>query len=260
MPPAPLITLLTDFGSSDHFVAAMKGVIAAICPEARIVDITHEIAPYAILEGAWTLAEAAPCFPPGTIHIAVVDPGVGTARRPIAISANGQFFIGPDNGLLALATSAGAPLHAVEITRTDLFRHPVSSTFHGRDIFAPVAASFARGLAFSTLGQPVDSWRQLPEAIPVPNPDGSWQGIIVKVDRFGNLITNLPASIPTPWCLEGPGFTIRACSTTYENAPEGEPVLIAGSARTIEIFINKGSAMSKLRVTAGAPVIVRQCK
>src|SRR5258708_5188751 len=153
--PHPLIPLTTDFGTADHFVAAMKGVIAGIAPRARVVDITHEIPPYEILEGAFIIGEAWRCFPTGTIHVVVVDPGVGSARRPILAEAGGQFFVAPDNGVLSMIY-AGVKTKVRVITNTKLIAREVSRTFHGRDIFAPAAAHLARGVPVARFGKLID--------------------------------------------------------------------------------------------------------
>src|SRR3569623_993574 len=152
----PIITLLTDFGTSDHYVAAMKGVILGICPQAELIDITHDITPYAIAEGAYTLAQAWRCFPRGTTHLAVVDPGVGTERRAILAEEDGHRFVAPDNGLLSFILAAHPAATVRENSESRFFRDSVSSTFHGRDIFAPVSAHLARGIAPEQLGNVIN--------------------------------------------------------------------------------------------------------
>src|SRR6187200_3363812 len=188
-----IITLTTDFGLKDHFVGAMKGVILAIAPEARIIDITHEIPSYDIAEASIVLYEACRYFPPGSIHVVVVDPGVGSVRRPIAVAGerSDQLFVAPDNGVLSLVLNSGVARH---ITNSSLFHHPVSQTFHGRDIFAPVAAHLARGKPFESIGPIVTDW--------VSNsPNG--KPTVLRADKFGNLLTNVRRD------QLGTGFVIR---------------------------------------------------
>src|SRR5580658_3645904 len=153
----PILTLTTDFGASDHYVGAMKGVMLSICPQAQIVDICHDVTPFQIAEGAYVIAQAYECFPKKTVHVVVVDPGVGTARRPILVEAAGQFFIGPDNGVLCMVYSRQK--HKVRVIANETyFRKPVSATFHGRDIFAPVAAHLAAGVAPARMGKLIDDY------------------------------------------------------------------------------------------------------
>ena len=186
----PVITLLTDFGSADHYTGAMKGVILGICPDAQLVDISHEITPYAIAEAAFTLSQAWTCFPAGTVHIVVVDPGVGSARRPILVEAASHHFVAPDNGVLTMLYDA-VPAHEVrEITASRYFRQPVSRTFHGRDVFAPVAAYLANGLAAAEMGDPIGDYLRLGFSSPARTGEKTWAGTILKADHFGNLITN----------------------------------------------------------------------
>ena len=229
----PLITLLTDFGTADHYVAAMKGVILGICPEATVVDITHEIPPFSVIEGAFTLSQAWKTFPAGTIHVAVVDPGVGGERRALAAKLNGQVFIGPDNGLLSLLPMG---VSVREITAEKYFRHPVSRTFHGRDVFAPVAAHLARGGPLETLGPEIDDWVRLDLGV-----TDHGMGVILKVDRFGNLITSIPTGTNVS------EITINGSRTsgfyrTYVDAPSGQLFLVEGSAGFIEISVRQGNA------------------
>ena len=185
----PILTLTTDFGASDHYVGAMKGVILSICPQAQIVDICHDVMPFQIAEGAYVIAQAYDCFPMKTVHVVVVDPGVGTARRPILLEAAGQYFIGPDNGVLSMLYSRGK--HKVRLIANDrYFRQPVSATFHGRDIFAPVAAHVAAGIAPSRIGKPIEDYLRPEFAKPVRTGERTWSGSILKIDRFGNVVTN----------------------------------------------------------------------
>jgi hypothetical protein len=255
--PQPILTLTTDFGLSDHYVAAMKGVILGICPRAQMVDISHQVSPYEISEGAYLIAQAYPCFPRKTVHVVVVDPGVGSARRPILLEAAGQFFVAPDNGVLAMVY--GSEKHKVRLISNDkLFRHPVSRTFHGRDIFAPVAAHLAAGLPPSRAGKLIDDF--LRPAFQKPQRTGkrTWTGRILKIDRFGNIITNFHTSdFPD---LEKQNFAmhlgprqIEVLVRSYAESSPGEIFMIVGSAGYIEVSVNQGSAAKAIGCEAGAP-------
>src|SRR5450631_3340242 len=187
-----LITFTTDFGLSDHFVGVMKGVVAGIAPAARVVDISHNVAPYNVTEAAFIIAEAWPYFPKRTVHVVVVDPGVGSARRPILAEAGGHFFIAPDNGVLSMVFDA-APHKVRVISNPKFMRREISRTFHGRDVFAPVAAHLAKGAQPATFGKLIHDYVRTWSARPSPKGKDSWHGTILKVDRFGNLITNFAA-------------------------------------------------------------------
>jgi S-adenosylmethionine hydrolase len=189
----PIVTLTTDFGLRDHYVGAMKGVILGICPQAQIVDISHEVRPFQIGEGAFLIAQAYSCFAPKTVHVVVVDPGVGTTRRPILVEAAGQYFVAPDNGVLAMICAAQAH-KARAISNQRYFRQPVSRTFHGRDIFAPVAAHLAAGVPASRLGKRIDDYLRPAFLKPQRTAVSTWQGEILHIDRFGNVVTNFHAS------------------------------------------------------------------
>ncbi len=256
--PAPLITLTTDFGLTDHYVGAMKGVILSICPRARIVDISHGVSAYEIAEAAFTLAQTYGCFPRGTVHVAVVDPGVGTARRPILVEAAGQRFVAPDNGVLSLVM-ARAKYRARIITSTRYFRQPVSNTFHGRDIFAPVAAHLALGAAPARFGKRIEDCLRLDLDQPVRTGRRVWTGAILKVDHFGNMVTNFSvADFPD---LDRRAFEMAAgarridvLARNYAERAPGEAFLIAGSAGYYEISVGQGPAAKLLGCAAGAPL------
>lgn len=251
-----IVALLTDFGLRDPFVGAIKGVILSIHPECRIVDISHLIAPQDIREAAFALRSARRSFPRGTVFLCVVDPGVGGSRRPIAAEGGGQFFVAPDNGLLTLVE----PLQrVVRISDDQLFLKPVSRTFHGRDIFAPVAAHLARGRALSKIGAPVARIRRV--RIPEPIRKGNEvRGEVVRVDRFGNLVTNLrPADLPGRKGLQiriGKRRIAGLCRT-YGDVPEGTLAAVIGSDGFLEIAIRGGSAARRLKVKVGARVTAR---
>src|SRR5581483_11742407 len=192
---SPILTLTTDFGLADHYAGTMKGVLLSRCPDARIVDISHEVPPFSIYAGAYTIGQAAPYFPAGTVHVVVVDPGVGTARKAVLVEALGQRFIAPDNGVLSmiLARDKNARMH--EITNEDLWMDSRSSTFHGRDIFAPVAAAVASGEAEpSDVGPQLTRIELLADLEPEQREDGVWAGKVLSVDHFGNVITNFEAA------------------------------------------------------------------
>src|ERR1700694_3990292 len=184
-----IITLLTDFGSQDYFVGAVKGAILSINPQVIIVDITHEIPPQDIEAAAFNLLATYKDFPAATIHVAVVDPGVGSARKPILIECGEQFFVGPDNGIFSWICEREGDFRAIHLTNEDFFRHPVSATFHGRDIFAPVAAALSTGVAITEFGQKVGDYVRLDPLRPVAASDGSIEGRVIHIDRFGNCIT-----------------------------------------------------------------------
>lgn len=240
----------------------MKGVILGICPEACLVDITHEISAYEITEAAYTLAQAAPCFPRGTVHLVVVDPGVGSARRPLLAEALGFRFIAPDNGVLTMILNADPKHRAREITTEKFFRAPVSRTFHGRDIFAPAAAHLASGVAAARLGRKIEDHLRLNIARPVRTARRGWTGTILKIDRFGNVVTNFDWSTFGP--LLAQDFVIQVglrgitrLSANYSEIGSGELCAIQGSAGYIEISAREASAAAILGVAAGAPVDLR---
>jgi S-adenosylmethionine hydrolase len=258
----PIITLLTDFGSADHYAGAMKGVMLGICPDAQLVDISHEIAPYAITEAAFTLSQAWTCFPEGTVHLAVVDPGVGSARRPILAAAGGHYFAAPDNGLLTMLYDA-VPAHEIrEITVDRYFRQPVSRTFHGRDIFAPVAAHLANGVAPAEFGQQIGDYLRLSFGAPARIGHKIWAGTILKVDRFGNLITNFDSGSWLRLAAEPFEMKVGTClvarmASNYAEMDPGDPFVIDGSAGFLEVSMNRGSAGKAAGVKSGDRVEVR---
>jgi S-adenosylmethionine hydrolase len=254
--PKPILTLTTDFGLSDHYVGAMKGVILGICPQAQIVDITHEVRPYQITEGAFLIAQAYRCFPGKTVHVVVVDPGVGTARRPILMEAAGQYFIAPDNGVLAMIYAREK--HKMRLISNDrYFRKPVSHTFHGRDIFAPVAAHLCAGVSPAKIGKPIQDYLRPAFEKPVRSGKHTWTGQILKIDRFGNIVTNFRAEdFPT---LERQNFTmtvgpheISILTRNYAEAGPSELFVIVGSSEYLEISVNQGSAAKQIGCEEGA--------
>jgi S-adenosylmethionine hydrolase len=257
-----IITLLTDFGLEDGYVAAMKGVIAGIAPDADVVDVTHLIPPQDVASGRFRLLTITPYFPPGTVHLAVVDPGVGTRRRAVAVrSTSGSLLVGPDNGLLLGALEADPAVAAVELSEPRFWRTPApSATFHGRDVFAPVAAHLARGVALELLGPavPPDSLVtvELPPWRPVP---GGAEGAVQAMDRFGNLISNVPGTVLSgggAWTASLAGRTVTGRGT-YGDVPPGEALALVGSHGFVEIAVRQGSARNTLEASIGVAVAIR---
>jgi S-adenosylmethionine hydrolase len=252
----PLITLTTDFGSADHFVGTMKGVILRLCPQAAIVDISHEITPFEIPEAGFVIAQAYPYFPKKTVHVVVVDPGVGTLRRPILAEAAGQYFVAPDNGVLSMVYAREK--HKVRvITAEKLFLRPLSQTFHGRDVFAPVAAHLARGLSPAQCGSLIQDYLRSEFDRPTRTGKRYWTGRILKIDRFGNLITNFPADEFSalerrPFEMTIGPHRIRHLVHSYAEGDYGELVLIAGSTGFLEIASNQASAAKITGCAVGA--------
>lgn len=260
-----LISLTTDYGLGGGYVAAMKGVIYTIFPEACVLDISHEISPQGIFQGAFVLASTVPYLPDQSIHIVVVDPGVGGARKPLLIRTERSFFVGPDNGVFTMVLRQEKPLEIVELTETKHFRLPVSHTFHGRDIFAPVGAHLARTLAagqrvnLQEFGPPMEEIKQ----VWIPSPtvhDGSISGQVIHVDRFGNLITNLDQkflaeTVGERGCRITMGqVTMHGLVRTYGEGRPNEAVALIGSSGYLEIAVNAGSARHVLKADVGEPV------
>jgi S-adenosylmethionine hydrolase len=250
-----VVTLLTDFGTRDGYVGAMKGVILSLAPQATIVDITHDIPPQDIAAAAFVLAQAAPLYPPGTIHVVVVDPGVGGRRRGVIVPSGGQIFVAPDNGVLSLA----APVErGWAISAPDFRRPDVSPTFHGRDVFAPAAARLCAGAVPADAGPSIMlEGRLAPRPVLFSNDGRKVTGHVVHVDRFGNLVTDIAAQIlPYRPAVRIGSVEIPRVSVTYEDVPSGEPVAYIGSAGTLEVAVRDGSATDVLDVARGAPVVV----
>ena len=253
-----MITLTTDFGLSDHYVGVMKGVILGIAPTARIVDLSHEVNPYEIVEAAYLIAQAYLYFPKKTVHVIVVDPGVGTARRPILAEAAGQYFVAPDNGVLGLIYAREK--HKVRVLSNDrYFLKPVSRTFHGRDIFAPVAAHLAKGVPPARVGKIVEDYLRPASTAPERTGKHVWTGVVLKVDHFGNVITNFRQSDFSGSRFElvlGP-HVVSKMALNYAECRPGELFTIEGSSGYLEISIGQGSAARILGCAAGAPVELR---
>lgn len=257
-----IVTLLTDFGMADHYVAAMKGVVLARAPGASLVDVTHEVPPQDVATAAFTLLAVYRAFPPGTVHVAVVDPGVGSARRAIAVAAAEQLFVGPDNGVFSYVLDREPGARVFHLTDERAFRHPVSTTFHGRDVFAAVAGALAAGAVPEALGTEVSDPVRLEPIGVRRRDDGEVEGAVVHVDRFGNCVTSLaPDDLPAG-ALEG-GFRLRAgggevrtLRRHYAGAPPGEPFAIWGSAGYLELSVDGASAADRLEVRRGDPVVL----
>lgn len=254
-----LITLLTDFGLQDVYVGVMKGVIAQINPGLNVVDITHAIPPQDLAAGRFCLMNAYSYFPPETVHIAVVDPGVGTPRRAVAVEFAGGFLVGPDNGLFSGVLSQTRAISAVELTNRKYWRTPApSTTFHGRDIFASAGAYLADGINIKQLGNEIDvkTLIQLPMA-ECSQVEQGIVGCIQYVDRFGNLVTNIPAGLVKNrhWRVEVGNISIVA-GETYSDVKVGELVSLTGSHGWVEIAINGGNAAAFLQLGVGEPVMV----
>ena len=245
-----MITLLTDFGTADYFVGAVKGAILSVNPKAVIADITHEIPPQDIEAGAFTLLACYNTFPAGTIHVAVVDPGVGSERRPIVVSANEQFFVGPDNGIFSYICDREASHRTFHITAEKYFRPSPSTTFHGRDIFAPIAAALSKGLKPEKLGREIDDEVRLDPLDLVTQ--------IIHIDRFGNCITNITRDQLKPGArLLINGKTIRDVRNFYREDSSSKPFAIWGSAGFLEISVNGGSAAKTLHIKRGDKVVIK---
>jgi S-adenosyl-L-methionine hydrolase (adenosine-forming) len=253
-----LITFTTDFGLSDHFVGVMKGVVAGFAPTARVIDISHDVAPYNVTEAAFIIAEAWPYFPKRTIHVIVVDPGVGSARRPILAEAGGHFFVAPDNGVLSMVFDA-APHKVRVISNPKFMRRDISRTFHGRDVFAPAAAHLAKGAQPVAFGKLIHDYIRAGIARPTRLGPASWRGTILKIDRFGNLITNFAASDfagvnARPFEMRAGTQRVHRLALNYAETEAGDLFVIVGSSGYLEIAANQTSAASLLGCSAGAPV------
>jgi S-adenosylmethionine hydrolase len=259
-----IITLLTDFGSQDYFVGAMKGAILSINPSAQIVDITHDLPPHDIHAGAFNLLASYAAFPPGTIHVAVVDPGVGSQRKPLLIECAGRSFIGPDNGIFSWICEREGKVRAILLQNEKFFRHPVSATFHGRDIFAPVAAALSNGVVLEEFGDLVKDYVQLESLAVKMVTDGQVEARIIHIDRFGNCVTNLTrdhlsdASFKTGARLFVNGRDISTFRHFFAEPvdPQNELFCIFGSAGFLEIAAQDSSAATILDARRGQPVLL----
>lgn len=264
MAQRPVITLTTDFGSNDHFVGVMKGVILDIVPEAQIVDICHSVQAFDVLDGALTISQAYSYFPTRTVHVVVVDPGVGTARRPILASSDKYHFVAPDNGVLSLVYAKESRMHVRHITSDHYYLQPVSNTFHARDIFAPVAAYLAKEVDSQKFGEEVDEYVRFTAPKPKAVDGNRLRGVVLKVDRFGNLITNItPQDVPMLFKAGASGFKIVAGSreitelrNAYAEGAPGEVIGILGSMGFLEIAANRGAAAQLTGIGKGSEISI----
>ncbi len=262
MPANRLITFTTDFGVTEHYVGAMKGVIYSIHPAAQIVDITNSVQSFDILDGALAISQAYSYFPKDTIHVVVVDPGVGGPRRPV-IAAAGQYqFVAPDNGVLSLVYEREERVAVRHITSEHYFHQPVSNTFHGRDIFAPVAAYLSKGVDATKFGEEISDFTRFAAPRPKPLSANSWKGVVLKTDKFGNLITNISHK-DVPQLFDGPAtpfkITVGKAEVTklqssYAAGAQGELFAIVGSAGFLEISANKAAASRLAGADKGSEV------
>jgi S-adenosyl-L-methionine hydrolase (adenosine-forming) len=260
-----VITLLTDFGTADYFVGAMKGVILSINARARVLDLTHEIAAHDVQGGAFTLLAVYRDFPAGTIHVGVVDPGVGSARRPILVTGGGQFFVGPDNGLFSYIYEREKNCRVFHLTREKYFRQPVSATFHGRDIFAPVAGALSLGTRPDEVGDEIEDYARLAPLAPTLLASGETEAAIIHIDRFGNCVTNLTREDLTERMIAGGaqllinGQTVNSFRRFFADESDAAQTLFAvwGSAGFLEIAAFRASAAKALNAERGQSILVQ---
>lgn len=264
-----LLVLLTDFGERDHYVGAVKGAAYRVNPQARIESITHDIAPFDVWEGAVTLALAAKEFPPGTVFVAVVDPGVGTARRAIALCTEaGRFYVAPDNGLLTFVIRREGVVDVRDISALEPLGHRPSRTFHGRDLFAPAGALLAGGTSLSRMGVRLKEGELVTLPVVEPSLDaGRLRGSVLRVDRYGNVVTNLPAELVVKAGLKrgdkieasvGGSSVLATIAATYGDVPAGQPVALIDSIGHLELALNQGDLAARLKAKPGLPVEVQR--
>jgi S-adenosylmethionine hydrolase len=260
----PIITLTTDYGTNDHLVGVLKGVILRINPDVQIVDITHGVTPFDLLDGATVIANAYSYFPPRTIHVVVVDPGVGTERRPLIVSGQNQYFLAPDNGVLSGVFEKEQNFLVRHLTAEHYFLHPVSNTFHGRDVFAPVAGWLSKNWQPGSMGEEITDFKRF--ALPRPKEaDGLLKGVVLKVDSFGNLITNFRGEdLPADAIEKGQinlqvgTHAVSKLVPTFAHGSAGEAIAYVGSSGNLEIGVNKGSASKTLGLGRGTPVLLNK--
>lgn len=263
----PIITLLTDFGLQDHFVGVMKGAIATINPEALVIDITHNIAPHDMFQAAFLIKSSYQYFPPTAIHVVVVDPGVGTDRRPIVVASERGYFIAPDNGVLSYIYAEEQISEVREITADHYFIKPRSGTFDGRDVFAPVAAWMTKGVGVSSLGEIITDYKKYDLPQPMPVNQNVLRCKIIYVDRFGNLISNLSrelfkerldASENRRFAFQvGGEHTIAKISRSYADGEKGELLALFGSSELLEFSVNQGNAAKLTSLGVGKDILFK---
>jgi S-adenosyl-L-methionine hydrolase (adenosine-forming) len=260
----PIVTLTTDFGLNDHFVGAMKGVILEIVPEAAIVDISHAVQAFDVLDGAIAISQAYSYFPTGTVHVVVVDPGVGTTRRPIIASSDGYHFVAPDNGVLSMIYAKEERIHVRHVTSGHYFHQPISNTFHGRDVFAPVGAYLAKQVDSHKFGEEIEDYVKFAAPRPKPAGENRIRAVVLKVDRFGNLITNVtPQDVPALFSEKPGAFKITVGSkevteirTSYSEGTAGQVFGILGSMGYLEIAANRAPATQITGANKGSEVSI----
>jgi S-adenosyl-L-methionine hydrolase (adenosine-forming) len=259
-----IVTLTTDFGTADPFVSMMKGVILGINPDVELVDISHDIRSYDVMEAAYVIGQAYRYFPPRTVHVVVVDPGVGTARRPLLVSADRHTFVAPDNGVLSVIYAREEALYVRHITASHYFLEPVSNTFHGRDVFAPVAGWLSRQVETTKFGDEIKDFTKFALPLPKRLSEKEVKGLVLRVDRFGTLMTNLTsADLPELFGAKSAAFKITAgkgevthLRTAYADGAPGELFAILGSSGYLEIAGNRASASQTLGIGRGVEVTV----
>ncbi len=262
-----IVALLTDYGTKDQYAGSLRGAVLAACPEAQVVDITHEVKAHAVREAAFVLRATVPVFPAGTAFVTVVDPGVGGSRRGIAVKASGYYFVGPDNGVLSLILIDHPEAEVRELTNAGLFRSNVSSTFHGRDIFGPVAGALVRGTAFEDVGPKIDDAFRFQFKVPDITAD-TIEGQVIYIDTYGNLISSIGGSVWQTF-LDGAGGdltemvvevdrVIVPVVTTFGDVPEDEACAYMGSTSRIEVAVNQGSAAKRFNTVLGAPIRLKR--
>jgi S-adenosyl-L-methionine hydrolase (adenosine-forming) len=257
-----IVTLTSDFGMKDPYIAEMKGAVLSVCPTATIVDVTHEVEKFNIREGAFVLASTAPYFPKGTVHIAVVDPTVGTGRRPIIVETECSFFVGPDNGVLTLAAEAQRIKQMCHVESRRFMLPHVSNTFHGRDVFAPVAGHLLNGVSIEEFGPQITEVVK-PKFVQITRSRDSVSGEVLHVDGFGNIITNIPAKVALAFTVDAVMVELAAqepfhmkMARAYADVKHSEPVALVGSHNYLEIAINQGNAAAQFSVKAGDLVVL----
>ena len=263
-----IVALLTDYGTRDQYAGSLRGAVLAACPDATVVDITHDVERYAVREAAFVLRASATVFPAGTVFVAVVDPGVGTNRRGIAIRSGGYYFVGPDNGLFSLVLADQPDAEVRELSNAALFRPNVSSTFHGRDIFGPVGGALARGMDFDDVGRSIDDPFTFEFSKPRVTADETIEGHVIYVDTYGNLVTSIGGSVWKAFSAKVGGDltemivdinkVILPVVTTFGDVPEDESCTYFGSAGRVEIAVNRGSAAKRFDASLGTVVRLKR--
>jgi S-adenosylmethionine hydrolase len=263
-----IVALLTDYGTRDQYAGSLRGAVLAAFPDASVVDLTHHIPSHGVREAAFVLRATASVFPAGTTFVCVVDPGVGTARRCIAVRAGGYFFVGPDNGLFSLILSDHPEAEVRQLTNAALFRANVSSTFHGRDIFGPVGGALARGTAFAEVGPTIEDAFHFEFPEPKFRDDGGIEGQVIYIDTYGNLVSTIGGS---PWqtfvhgangdlteMVVEVGRVVVPVVTTFGDVPDDEACAYLGSTGRIEVAVNQGSAAKRFEASIGTPVKLKR--